>query len=95
MGRLGPGERTALNKSRSLAGIAWFHVESEHSGYVVVIRGGGSGATALTRAVAAQSHARRTPARPGRSASKGGAVTARVAPARTADEARAIAARLV
>ena len=34
------GERTALNKSRSLEGIAWFHVESEHSGYVVVIRSG-------------------------------------------------------
>ena len=95
MGRLGLGRADGARAGRARSnGIAWFHVESEHSGYVVVIRSGGTNATALTRAVAAQSSA----PDPGPTLAvrvKGGAVTARVAPARTAEEARAIAARLV
>jgi hypothetical protein len=87
------GQRATLDRSRSLGDIAWFHVQSEHSGYVVVIRSGGSGATALTRAVSAQSSA----PEPGPTLAvrvKGPTVVARVAPAKDAAAAETIAARL-
>ncbi|HEX6023116.1 MAG TPA: hypothetical protein VFZ00_14055 [Solirubrobacter sp.] len=46
----------------------WFHVQSEHSGYVVVLRRGGAGARAVTRNVA-KSRPRPSRARRSRSAS--------------------------
>jgi len=75
-------------------GVSYFHVESEHSGYVVVIRGGAAKATAAARAVAAQSSA----PDPGPTLAvraRGSSVVARVAVVRSVDEARAMAQRLV
>lgn len=90
----GAGERTAVRGTTSLDGVEYFHVESEHSGYVVVISSGAAKATAVSRAVASQSSA----PDPGPTLTvraKGSSVTARVAPVRSAEEARAVAGRLV
>ena len=46
VGRAPPGARGGM----ALSDIAWFHVESERTGYVVAIRKGASGATATTPA---------------------------------------------
>jgi hypothetical protein len=88
------GERAAVRSARSLDGVAWFYVQSRHSGYVVVIRSGGANATALTRRVAAQASA----PNPGPTLAvriKQAAVTARVAPAPDFETARTVADRLV
>ncbi|MDA0137727.1 hypothetical protein OJ962_09475 [Solirubrobacter sp. CPCC 204708] len=88
------GARRAVTGTLSLDDIEWFHIESEHSGYVVVIRSGATKATASTRAVAAQSSA----PNPGPTLAvraSGSSIVARVAPAPTAAQAESIAARLV
>ena len=76
----------------SLADVAWFHVESERTGYVVVVDGGRS-ATAITRPARSPSAPKPGPTLTIRA--QGTTVTARIAPAKTADEARAIAAQLI
>jgi hypothetical protein len=88
------GERQRVSGSVSLDGVAYFHVESEHSGYVVVIRSGAAKASAATKAVAAQSSA----PDPGPTLTvraRGDRVVARVAPVRSAEAARAVAGRPV
>jgi hypothetical protein len=88
------GERQRVSGSVSLDGVDYFHVESEHSGYVVVIRSGAAKARAVTRAVAAQSSA----PDPGPTLTvraRSDRVVARVAPVRNAEEARTVAGRLV
>lgn len=88
------GERSPVRGTVSLDGVAYFHVESELSGYVVVVRSGAAKATAAARAVASQSSA----PDPGPTLTvraKGSSVVARVAVARSADEARGVAQRLV
>ena len=87
------GARKPVTNGMALSNIDHFHVESEHSGYVVMLRKGASGAKALTRRPSAQSSA----PNPGPTLTlqvKATTVTARIAPAKTADEARALAARL-
>jgi hypothetical protein len=84
------GERRAVTRSTSLADVAWFHVESEHSGYVVIVDGGRS---ATTSRPGNQTSA----PKPGPTLAvraKGSTITARIAIARTPEEARATAARL-
>ncbi|HEY6890385.1 MAG TPA: hypothetical protein VI300_21455 [Solirubrobacter sp.] len=86
------GERRAVGRGGiSLSDVAWFHLESERTGYVVVIEGGKS-ATAIRPS--AQSSA----PKPGPTLTvraRGTTITARLAPAKTVDEARAIAAQLI
>ena len=88
------GERRPVSRNMALSDIAWFHVESERTGYVVAIRKGASGATATTPRPGAQSSA----PRPGPTLTikvKATTIVARLAPARTAEEARAVATRLL
>jgi hypothetical protein len=78
----------------ALSDVAWFHVESERTGYVVAIRKGASGATASAARPDAQSSA----PRPGPTLTikvRATTITARLAPARTAEEARTVATRLL
>jgi hypothetical protein len=85
------GERRSVGKHLRMDDVAWFHIESEHTGYVVVVRRGG--AAASVAAVAAQSSA----PHPGPTLSveaSASVIVARIAPARTAEEAQAVAARL-
>jgi hypothetical protein len=68
-----------------------FHVQSEHTGYVVVLRRGGGQARTLRPQPQASAPS------PGPTLAvraRGSVVVARIAPARTAQEARAVAARL-
>ena len=51
------GARKPVTNGMALSNVDHFHVESEHSGYVVTLRSGASGATALTRRPSAQSSA--------------------------------------
>jgi hypothetical protein len=88
------GDRRPVSRATALSDIAWFHVESEHTGYVVAIRQGASGASASARRPGAQSSA----PRPGPTLTlkvKATTITARLAPAGTTEEARAIATRLL
>ena len=90
---MGSGARKPVTNGMALSGVDHFHVESEHSGYVVTLRRGASGATALTRRPSAQSSA----PKPGPTLTvrvKATTITARIAPVKNADEARAVAARL-
>src|SRR3954452_11886581 len=85
------GERRGVMRNMSLSDVAWFHVESERSGYVVVVDGGKSA----------------TVPRPGKQTSapnpgptltiraRGTTIKAKIAPARTPEEARAIAIQLI
>ena len=87
------GARKAVNNGMALSNVDHFHVESEHSGYVVTLRQGAAGAKALTRRPEAQSSA----PKPGPTLTlrvKATTVVARLAPAKNADEARAVAAAL-
>jgi hypothetical protein len=84
------GDRRAVTRSTSLTGVAWFHVESERSGYVVVVEGGKS--ASITRPSRQSSAPKPGPTLAVRA--KGTTITARIAPARTPEEARAIATRL-
>ena len=88
------GERRAVTRAIALSDVAWFHVESEHSGYAVAIRRGAAGASALTRRPGAQSSAP-TPGPTLAIRVKATTVVARIAPARSAEEARAVAARII
>ena len=89
---LGSGERRSMSRGVPLEDVAWFHVESERTGYVVVVRRGSG--TASVAAVAAQSSA----PHPGPTLTlrllDSSVVVARVAPAGSAEEARAVAGRL-
>jgi hypothetical protein len=85
------GERRAVTRGMSLSDVAWFHVESERTGYVVVVDGGKS-------ATAPRPSRQSSAPKPGPTLTiraRGTTVTARIAPARTVDEARAIAGRLI
>src|SRR4051794_4540689 len=85
------GARRSVAGSVSLDDADWFHVESQYTGYVVKIRRGTGRASLL--AVAAQSSA----PHPGPTLTvrmDSSTVVARIAPARTAEEARAVAQRL-
>ena len=85
------GARKPVTNGMALSNVDHFHVESEHSGYVVMLRKGAAGAKALTRRPSAQSSA----PNPGPTLTlqvKATTVTARIAPAKTAEEARALAA---
>jgi hypothetical protein len=87
------GARKPVTNGMTLSNVDHFHVESEHSGYVVMLRKGAAGAKALTRRPSAQSSA----PNPGPTLTlqvKATTVTARIAPAKTAEEARALAAAL-
>ena len=73
-------------------GAGQYHVQSQDTGYVVSVRSGGGKAT--SRRVAKQS----SDPHPGPTLAirmNGGSMVARIAPARTASEARAVAASLV
>ena len=54
---MGSGARKPVTNGMGLAGVDHFHVESELSGYVVMLRKGAAGAKALTRRPSAQSSA--------------------------------------
>jgi hypothetical protein len=86
------GERRAVPRGGvSLSDVAWFHIESERTGYVVVVDGGKS-------ATAPKPSAQSSAPKPGPTLTiraKGTKVTARIAPAKTVDEARAIATQLI
>jgi hypothetical protein len=85
------GERRAVSGGMSLSDVAWFHIESERTGYVVVVDGGKS-------ATAPKPSAQSSAPKPGPTLTvraRGTKVTARIAPAKTIDEARAIAAQLI
>ena len=85
------GERRGITRNMSLSDVAWFHVESERSGYVVVVDGGKS---ATVPRPSRQSSA----PKPGPTLTiraKGTKVTAKIAPAATPEEARAIADQLI
>ncbi|HWK25316.1 MAG TPA: hypothetical protein VNS09_02065 [Solirubrobacter sp.] len=84
------GERRPVTGGRALADVAWFHVESERSGYVVVVSGGESAATSRPDSQASAPHPGPTLA----IRARGTKVVARIAPARTAEAARAVAVRL-
>jgi hypothetical protein len=76
-----------------LSNVDHFHVESEHSGYVVTLRSGASGATAHAKRPGEQSSA----PKPGPTLTvrvKATTIVARIAPAKTVDEARALAKAL-
>ena len=82
------GSRRSVSSAVSLDKVAWFHVESEHTGYVVVLRRGEG--TASTKAVASQSSA----PHPGPTLTvrtKSTVIVARLAPAKSAEEARTVA----
>jgi hypothetical protein len=84
------GERRSVTRGMSLSDVAWFHVESERSGYVVVVEGGKS-------ATVPKPSAQPSAPKPGPTLTiraKGTVVRAKLAPAANAEEARAIAARL-
>ena len=85
------GERRGITRNMSLSDVAWFHVESERSGYVVVVDGGKS---ATVPRPSRQSSA----PKPGPTLTiraRGTKVTAKIAPAATPEEARAIADQLI
>ncbi|WP_270042896.1 hypothetical protein [Solirubrobacter ginsenosidimutans] len=85
------GERRAVTDGMSLRDVDWFHVESEQTGYVVVVEGGKS---ATKPRPSKQSSA----PKPGPTLTiraSGTTIKARIAPAKTVDEARAIAVQLV
>ena len=88
------GKRRPVTRATALSDIAWFHVESERTGYVVALRKGASRRDRLGRSP------RRPVLRslPGPTLTikvKATTITARLAPARTAEEARAVASRLL
>jgi hypothetical protein len=87
------GARKPVTNGMALSNVDHFHVESEHTGYVVTLRSGASGAKALTRRPGAQSSA----PNPGPTLTlqvKATTVVARLAPAKNATEARSLAASL-
>jgi len=85
------GSRKAVGGNVKLDDVAWFHVESEQTGYVVVIRrGAGSASTAKVASQSSAPHPGPTLAVKTTST----AVVARIAPAKNAEEARAVAQRL-
>ena len=84
------GRTGRLHEFASVADVAWFHVESERSGYVVVVDGGKS-------ASASRPSKQSSAPKPGPTLAvraKGTTITAKIAPARTPEEARTIAATL-
>jgi hypothetical protein len=88
------GERRSVTRGLALSDSGRFHIQSEHTGYVVAIRRGASGAKASTSRPDAQSSA----PRPGPTLAikvRATTVTARLAPARIAEAARTIATRLL
>jgi hypothetical protein len=85
------GSRRSVAGSVALDDADWFHVESQYTGYVVKIRRGKGRAS--SNAVAAQASA----PHPGPTLTvrmDSSVLVARIAPARTAEEARAVARRL-
>jgi hypothetical protein len=88
------GARRALGTAK-LADVAWLHVESELSGYVVVPVAGRAGATARTQHVATQTSAPKAgPTLAIRLPHGTTKFSARIAPARSVEEARTVAEAL-
>jgi hypothetical protein len=94
------GSRTEVGAQRSaLADVAYLHVQSEHSGYVVVPREGPAGATAHALTTTSQSSAPNPGPTLALQLARDGLVrrtsmTVRLAPARDIADAAEMAARL-